>query len=217
MKTVKIVIACESSFFCEGMATLLQREKDIEIVGKINHASRIMKSLDRNPDVIILDPLLFEPEKLTGVIDELKLKAPRTRIILVFSEQEMSDTSLMRYMMRGVDGYIKRAEKLKHVIEAIRTVHAGSIWAERKLLHKFVRDSPLLTLDLDSRLSKMENPLTKREKDIVTLLVHGLSNKRISSRLHISEKTVKTHLNNVFKKMNVTSRTQVISSLVYGQ
>ncbi|MGE5809646.1 MAG: hypothetical protein ACM32I_11000, partial [Nitrospirota bacterium] len=70
---MKIVIACESSFFCEGMATLLQREKDIEIVGKINHASRIMKSLDRNPDVIILDPLLFEPEKLAGVIDELKL------------------------------------------------------------------------------------------------------------------------------------------------
>ena len=190
MKPLRILLACETSLFCEGMALLLQREKDLEIVGKIDHGSRVLKGLDRTPDVIILDPLLFEPEALAGIIDELKLKAPRTRILLIFSEQEMSDTTLMRYMMRGVDGYIKRAEKLKHVIEAIRTVHAGSIWAERKLLHKFVRDSPLLTLDLDSRLSKMENPLTKREKDIVTLLVHGLSNKRISSRLHISEKTV---------------------------
>jgi DNA-binding NarL/FixJ family response regulator len=217
MKAVKIVIACESSFFCEGMAALLQREKDIEIVGKINHGSRIMRGLDRGPDVIILDPLLFGPEALEGVIDELKLKAPRTKILLIFSEQDMSETSLMRYMMRGVDGYIKRAEKLKQVTEAIRTVHAGSIWAERKLLHKFVRYSPLLTLDLDARLARVEHPLTKREKDIVTLLFHGLSNKRISSRLHISEKTVKTHLNNIFKKMNVTSRTQVISSLVYGQ
>ncbi len=217
MKTVKIVLACESSLFCEGLTALLQREKDFEIVGKIDHGPRVMRGLDRNPDVIILDPLLFEPGAVGGIIDELKLKAPRTKILLVFSEQEMSDTSLMQYMMRGVDGYIKRAEKLKHVIEAIQTVNAGSIWAERKLLHKFVRDSPLLTLDLDSRLSRMENPLTKREKDIVTLLFHGLSNKRISSRLHISEKTVKTHLNNIFKKMHVTSRTQVISSLVYRQ
>jgi DNA-binding NarL/FixJ family response regulator len=215
MKPLRILLACETSLFCEGMALLLQREKDLEIVGKIDHGSRVLKGLDRAPDVIILDPLLFEPEALAGIIDELKLKAPRTRILLIFSEQEMSDTALMRYMMRGVDGYIRRAEKLKHVIEAIRTVYAGSIWAERKLLHKFVRDSPLLTLDIDAKISKLDNPLTKREKEIVSFLVHGLSNKRISSTLHISEKTVKTHLNNIFKKMKVTSRTQIISSLIY--
>lgn len=216
MKPLRILLVCEASLFCEGMATLLQSEKDLEIVGKIEHGSRVLKGLERSPDVIILDPLLIEPEKLPGLVDELKLEAPRTRILLIYSEQEMSDTTLMRYMIRGVDGYIKRAEKLRHVIEAIRTVHAGSIWADRKLLQKFVRYSPLLTLDLDARLARMENPLTKREKDIVTLVVHGLSNKRISGRLNISEKTVKTHLNNIFKKMNVSSRTQVISSLVYG-
>ena len=127
----------------------------------------------------------------------------------------MSDTTLMQYMMQGVDGYIKRKEKLKHVIEAIRTVHAGSIWAERKLLQQFVRYSPILAQDLDSKLSKLDNPLTKREREIVTFLFHGLSNRSISCTLNISEKTVKSHLQNIFKKMKVSSRTQVISSLVY--
>jgi two-component system nitrate/nitrite response regulator NarL len=215
MKAVRILLACESSLFCEGMAALLQREKDLAIVGRIERGSQVMKGLDLRPDVIILDPLLFEPEALLKVLHELKIKAPRTRILIIFSEQEMSDTTLMQYMMQGVDGYIKRKEKLKHVIEAIRTVHAGSIWAERKLLQQFVRYSPILAQDLDSKLSKLDNPLTKREREIVTFLFHGLSNRSISCTLNISEKTVKSHLQNIFKKMKVSSRTQVISSLVY--
>jgi DNA-binding NarL/FixJ family response regulator len=215
MKAVRILIACDSSLFCEGMAALLQREKDLPIVGRIERGSQVMRGLDLRPDVIILDPLLFEPETLLKVLHELKIKAPRTRILIIFSEQEMSDTTLMQYMMQGVDGYIKRREKLKHVIEAIRTVHAGSIWAERKLLQQFVRYSPILAQDLDSKLSKLENPLTKREREIVTFLFHGLSNRSISCTLNISEKTVKSHLQNIFKKMKVSSRTQVISSLVY--
>ena len=73
----------------------------------------------------------------------------------------------------------------------------------------------LLAQDLDSKLSKLENPLTKREREIVTFLFHGLSNRSISCTLNISEKTVKSHLQNIFKKMKVSSRTQVISSLVY--
>jgi len=215
MKAVRILLACESSLFCEGMAALLQREKDLAIVGRIERGSQVMKGLDLRPDVIILDPLLFESEALLKVLHELKIKAPRTRILIIFSEQEMSDTTLMQYMMQGVDGYIKRKEKLKHVIEAIRTVHAGSIWAERKLLQQFVRYSPILAQDLDSKLSKLDNPLTKREREIVTFLFHGLSNRSISCTLNISEKTVKSHLQNIFKKMKVSSRTQVISSLVY--
>ena len=215
MKAVRILLACESSLFCEGMAALLQREKDLEVVGRIERGSQVMTGLDLRPDVIILDPLLFEPEALLKVLLKLKIKAPRTRVLIIFSEQEMSDTTLMQYMMQGVDGYIKRTEKLKHVIEAIRTVHAGSIWAERKLLQQFVRYSPVLAQDLDSKLSKLDNPLTKREREIVTFLFHGLSNRSISCTLNISEKTVKSHLQNIFKKMKVSSRTQVISSLVY--
>jgi DNA-binding NarL/FixJ family response regulator len=117
--------------------------------------------------------------------------------------------------MRGIDGYVKRSAKLEQLVEAIRSVHAGNIWADRKLLEKFIRYPSVETSSLESRLSQLENPLTKREKDVISFLIRGLPNKRISHAMHISEKTVKTHLNNIFKKMNVSNRTEVVSMLIH--
>jgi DNA-binding NarL/FixJ family response regulator len=215
MKTIKIILSCSSPLFCEGMAALLQKEKDLEVVGKIEDVSRTMESLEHGPDVLILDPLLYTSEELPRVVRELKARSPQTRILLLFLETETSDRTLMQFMTCGIDGYIKRASTLKHLVEAIRTIHAGNLWAERKLLEQFVQHaSPLVSPDLESRLSKVNHSLTKREKEVISFLFLGLPNKHISRELHISEKTVKTHLNNIFKKMNVTNRTQVLSSII---
>jgi len=215
MKTIKIILSCSSPLFCEGMAALLQKEQDMEIVGKIEDVSRTVESLDPGPDVLILDPLLFTSEELPQVVRELKARSPRTRILLLFLETETSDRTLMQFMTCGIDGYIKRAATLKQLVEAIRTVHAGNLWAERKLLEKFVLQAfPVVSQDLESRLSKVNHSLTRREKEVISFLFLGLPNKHISHKMHISEKTVKTHLNNIFKKMNVSNRTQVVSSLL---
>jgi len=216
MKTIKVILSCNGPIFCEGMITRIQKEEDIEILWKLDDASLIVKSLALHPDVFILDPPLFKSEDLLQVIHKLKVKSPRTKILLLFQESDMSDNALMHYMMGGVDGYIKREAKLNHLVDAIRTIHAGNIWAERKLLDKFVRCSLPPVSDLEFKLSKLENPLTKREKEIVNNLFLGLPNKRISHKLHISETTVKTHLNNIFKKMRVHNRTQVVSNLIYS-
>ena len=214
MNAIKIVLSCSSPLFGEGMAALLQKEADMEIVGKVEDGSQVIKSIGLSPDVFIFDPLLFASEELLRVVRELKIKSPLTKILLLFLETEMSEESLMRCMMAGVDGYIKRATKFKQLVEAIRTVHAGRVWADRTLLDKFVRCPPFLAQDLESKLSKLDNSLTKREKEIISFLFLGLPNKRISHKLHISEMTVKTHLNNIFKKMKVSNRTQVVSSLI---
>lgn len=217
MKTIKVILSCNSPLFCEGMAARLQQEEDFEVVGKIEDRSQAVHSLNLHPDVIIVDPLLFSSEELPRLVHTLKTKSPRTKILLLFLEKEMSEDVLMQYMLGGVDGYIKREAKLQQLVEAIRTVHAGNIWAERKLLDKFVRCSPAPVSDLESTLSRLENPLTKREKEIINYLFLGLPNKRISHKLHISETTVKTHLNNIFKKMKVHNRTQVVSTLIYSR
>lgn len=215
MKSIRTIISCSSSVFCEGMAAQFEKEDDIEIIGKIEDGSQAIKCLSLKPDVFILDPLLFRSEEVQRVVQELKLKSPRTRILLLFLETAMSDRCLMQCMVTGVAGYINRDVKLQQIVEAVRTIHAGNIWAERRLLDKFVRYAPLLvSSDLESKLSKLENPLTQREKDITSLLFLGLPNKHISHKLHISEKTVKTHLNNIFKKMKVSSRTQVVVALI---
>jgi DNA-binding NarL/FixJ family response regulator len=217
MNKIRVLITCSSSIICEGMASMLQKEGDIEVVGKLETCILAARILDYHADVYIYDPLLFGPDESLKIVNDLKTRSPESRILL-YLDTEISDESLVQYLMKGIDGYIRRSGDLKQVAAAIRTVTAGNIWAERKLLDKFVRYTPLLLMsDLESKLAKMKNPLTAREKEVVSLLVIGLSNKSISDRLNISEKTVKTHLNNIFKKMNVSSRTQVVSALVYSR
>ena len=214
MKIIKVLITCNSSIICEGLASLLQKEGDIEVVGKLETCLLAASILDYHADVYIFDPLLFGPNESFKIVNDLKMQSPESRILL-YLDTEISDESLVQYLMKGIDGYIRRSGDLKQIAAAIRTVYVGNIWAERKLLDKFVRYTPLLLMtDLESKLAKLNNPLTAREKELVSLLVIGLPNKSISDRLNISEKTVKTHLNNIFKKMNVSNRTQVVSALI---
>ena len=215
MKAIKIMISCNNTMLCEGITALLDKKGDVEVIGNITDGSQALQSLENHPaDVFIIDPLLFSWEELPQVVQQLKTASPRTKLLLLI-ETEMSDSSLMHCIMRGIDGYVKRSAKLEQLVEAIRSVHAGNIWADRKLLEKFIRYPSVETSSLESRLSQLENPLTKREKDVISFLIRGLPNKRISHAMHISEKTVKTHLNNIFKKMNVSNRTEVVSMLIH--
>ena len=196
------------------MSSLVQKEKDITIVGKIEDGSKTLESMNLSPDIFVLDSLLFTLDELPRLVHELKRASPRTRIHLLFLQGEIPDEALIQCLMKGADGYITRAAKLKQLVEAIRAVHAGNIWADRKLLEKFVRYAPFHMSDLGPKASKLENALTKREKEVVSFLFLGLPNRLISQKLHISEKTVKTHLNNIFKKMQVHNRTQVVAAFM---
>jgi two-component system response regulator DegU len=213
MKTIKVLVAYDSCIFCEAISKLLQKEPDIEVVGRSEDCPEVMQDLDHGPDVLILGPSLFDPAELPKRVLEIKGRSPRTRILL-FLDEEISDISLMRFLMQGgIDGYIRSSDTSTHLIAAVRSVSAGNIWADRKLLNKFVHCPPLPATTAEARLSQMGDHLTKREKEIISLLLLGLPNKALSERLNISEKTVKTHLNSIYRKMKVNNRTQVVTSL----
>ncbi len=213
--TTKILMAAESSIACDGFVELLQREPGIEIVGRIEESSRVLKNLTLKPDIVILASSLCHEEELRKTIYGFKKNSSHTRILL-FLDEDTPDVSLMQYLTIGVDGYIRRLSTIANVIDAIRSVRAGNIWAERKLLNKFVVCHPLPVADIKSNVENEHMSLTKREKEIISLLLLGLPNKALSDRLHISEKTVKTHLNNIFKKQKVNNRTQLAISFLHS-
>jgi DNA-binding NarL/FixJ family response regulator len=212
MKVIKVLITGKNTIILQGLEMLLQQESDIEVIEGTDERSLVLENSALKPDIIIVVSSIFDSEELAKTIRNLKKNCPCTRILL-FLDENMPDVSLMHYLTRGVDGYIRRSAKGAHVVDAIRSVHAGNIWAERKLLNQFVLCHPLPVADVASRPG---SPLTKREKEIVSLLLLGLPNKTLSERLYISEKTVKTHLNNIFKKLKVNSRTQLVISLLYS-
>lgn len=214
MHTIRVLIAYNNFIFCEGISELLQKEDDLEIVGKIVDGTEILDHLHQKPDVFILDPSLFSLEELPGILHKIKEKSPKIKILLCLKE-ELPEQLLVNFLMFGVDGYIKRSINAKHLIAAIRAVYAGDIWAERSLLNKFVTCPTIFVTAMESKLASLDNPLTKREKEIVSLLLLGLSNRTIADRLHICEKTVKTHFNSIFKKMKVKNRSQLVAFLIH--
>ncbi len=211
---IRVSIVNTNDFLRAGIAELLRKERDIAVVGSRDGTAPAVKARDAKSDVLILSSSSFPPGKLPQAVQEIKRQDPLMKILL-FLEEDMPETDLIHYLTFGVEGYVKKSSGLRHLVDAIRTVYAGNIWAERKLLSKFVALRPLPTVDIESRIRTIGGSLTKREREIASLLLLGLPNRALSEQLHISEKTVKTHLNNIFKKMKVSNRTQLVSTLIH--
>lgn len=212
MKGINVLIARDQSFFCEGISGLIEKESTFHIMGKVEGRAQLMKDLGESPDVVVLCSPLFPPEELPAMIQDIKKMSPNVRVLIVL-EEEMPDEALMHFLMLGADGYLMRSATTGQLTEAVRAIYAGGVWAERSLLNKFVR-APVLSADVESKIAQLSEPLTKREKEIISLLFLGLSNKTIADRLYISEKTVKTHLNSIFRKLKVKNRSQVLAVLI---
>jgi len=107
-----------------------------------------------------------------------------------------------------VRGYLRDISNLEQFVRAISAVSQEEIWAERRVLTKVVAR-------LSSKIKPCpKNRLTEREKEIINLVIDGLSNKQIAGRLFITERTVKTHLGNIFSKVGINNRTDLIPEVV---
>jgi LuxR family transcriptional regulator of csgAB operon len=112
----------------------------------------------------------------------------------------------------GVRGYIHTADAPAIVAKAIRAVHDGEIWVERRLFEMALSKPMLLPETLLSNIPGLQ-PLTDREMEVLTMVLQGATNREIADRSSISERTVKTHLYRVYKKLKVKSRTKAIALL----
>jgi DNA-binding NarL/FixJ family response regulator len=213
VKAIRVAIACDRSLFCEGMSELLRQQQGIDVVAQIVDGDLAAGIGDETCDVLIADYSLLGGDEITAFLEAIKRTAPRVKLLLLL-EEDLPDETLMRYLRMGVNGYVRGTATTAQLVEAIRVVASGTLWAERKLLNRFVAVPALPTLDAGAFASKTQTLLTRREREIVSLLLHGLPNKTLSERLHISESTVKTHLNNIYRKMSVTNRVQLLTSIL---
>ena len=210
MQKVGVLVVQNGSIFCEGIAGLIEKAGEFAVTVKSGLA-QVRSELVRKPDVVLLCSSFSTPDGVPALLQDIKKTAPKARILIVL-EEDMLDEALMHFLMLGADGYVSKAATSRQLVEAIRSIHAGGIWAERSLLNKFIK-SPILGFDVETKLHKIKVPLTPREKEIVSLLFLGLSNKAIADRLYISEKTVKTHFNSIFRKLRVKTRAQALAFL----
>ena len=204
MEKIRLLIADDHPTFLEGLSRLLQDEEDMECIAKSAdgiEAVKLAKQLQ--PDVAIIDVSM---PNLNGIeaAKQIRAACPTTTILMISAFDYQS--YILASLRAGAAGYVSKNMPLYELVSAIRLVHNGGSVLDFKATGKIVR---YLGTSENSNRTDFEH-LQTRELEVLRLLAKGMSNKDVAAELYISERTVQTHLVNIFRKLGVSSRTQAV-------
>ena len=211
MPVIRVMIAENDPAQIETICAALARKDSIEIASIVSSREMAVKQLNDAPDIILLNPEVLKDYSLSRFIHSVQLKSPSTKVVSTL-HQASSDENLISDIKKGVRGYLRTTDAPAIMVKAIHAVYDGSIWAERRILEKAIANPTLLPEPLQVHVQGYPS-LTNREREMLNMVLRGDSNKEIAINSDISERTVKTHLYRVYRKLNVKSRTKVMALL----
>lgn len=198
---VKIMIADDHSMIREGLKNLLELDGDIQVIAEAVDGEDCLEKLQLvKPDVLLLDINMPKKNGLE-VLKSLKSRRSKLKVLVLTVHNETE--YLMKAVDIGVNGYVLKDSESAELKKAIFTVADGETYIQPSLIPAL--NAKMIETNKDAEKIKS---LTKRELDVLKLLAVGMFNKEVGKRLEISEKTVKNHVSNIFKKLGVTDRTQ---------
>lgn len=204
---IRILLADDHTVVRSGLSAVLAMQDDFKIVGEAGDGEETLRLCENlHPDVVLMDLLM---PKLNGVAatKAIKERWPQIQVIALtsFKEKEYVEGALKA----GASGYLLKNVSANELVTAVRRAVAGqpslSPEAAQVLIQK-VNEPARPGLDM-----------TGREKEILALMVEGLSNNKIAERLTINQSTVKFHVSNILAKLGVTSRTEAVALAVRGR
>lgn len=196
---IKVIIADDHALLREGIRRLLELDPKIEVVTEVGDGQGAINMARRErPDIILMDVNMPGTDGLTAT-RVIKREMPQIKIIAltIYEDDEVVDM-----VKAGVSAYVLKDVAGNELIDTIYKVMNGEVVIHPRVASRLVRE-----------LTKVDRPqervrLTRREYDVLALLVKGNSNKDIADTMFISEKTVKNHLTSIFRKLGVKDRTQ---------
>ncbi len=199
--TVNIMITDDHSMIREGLKNLLELDGDIKVIEEAVDGEDCLKKLRSvSPDVLLLDINMPKKNGLE-VLQILKENKSKLRVLILTVHNEVE--YLIKAIDIGANGYILKDSESSELKKAIFSVAAGEDYIQPSLIP--VLNSKMIEKNKDE--GKIES-LTRRELEVLKLLAIGMYNKEVAEKLQISERTVKNHVSNIFKKLEVTDRTQ---------
>ena len=202
---IRLLIADDHAIFRDGLRKLLDSEKEIAIVGEARNGAECIKKLgELKPDILLLD--LHMPEKDGfAVLEEVNFDMLPTRVIVLTAAED--DRDVVRAMRLGARGVVLKESATDLLVKSIHRVHAGEIWLDGHMTAEVIN---AFSASSKSGAGKEKPLLSDRELEIVQLVAQGFQNKGIGEKLFISDNTVKNHLHNIFDKLGVSDRLELM-------
>jgi DNA-binding NarL/FixJ family response regulator len=219
MLPIKVVIADDHALFRDGLRKILSLEKDILVVGEAGNGDEVPRIVERTkPDILLLDLKMPKGDVVQNLL-EVGAKSPSTRVIILtaFSDEE----NVLNAAKGGAKGYVPKGVPSTTLLQAIKAVHGGGLWIDREIpsweTFQEICHDQAGTRENAPHFDESIKALTKREMEILRLVAEGLTNEEIGKKIFISEKTVKTHLTNIFDKLKVNNRFKAALMLMGNQ
>ena len=211
MDKIKVILADDHDLFRNGLQRMLAAEKKVEIVGEARDGNDAVKKVgELLPDVVLMD---IKMPGIDGIEATLRIKRECPSVEVIILSMFEDDEHLFKAIKAGARGYVLKNSSVDEVIRVIKAAVRGESLLNptmaRRILDEFTHP--------ESESKSSEDffcDLTERELDILKLLTSAKSNREISKNLFISEKTVKNHISNIYRKLQVNTRTEAMLKAV---
>jgi two-component system NarL family response regulator len=206
MRELKLIIVDDHAIFREGLRALLDMEEDFQVIGEASHgAEAVAMVAEEPPDVILLD--LHLPDGLgSDFCRELLGVSPQSRVLILSAYDD--DQEISAALIAGASGYVLKTVGGERLADNIRSVSRGEVLLAPTVAAKVVRQLSRLREEATKQEEALDG-LTPREREVFFLASRGLRNSEIAEELYLSEKTIKTHLRNIYNKLNLTSKAEL--------
>lgn len=198
-RPIRIFVVDDHPVVRAGLTSMLGTQAELEVAGSAASGEEALAKLGEcDPDIVLLD---LRMHGIGGVetLVAMKRASHRARAIILTSFE--TDEDIYRAVQAGAQGYLLKDTSLREMVDAIRSVHAGKRYIPREIAAR-----------LAERM--MRTNLTPREIEILKLLSKGLTNKQLAHALHISDNTVKNHVNSIIEKLEVSDRTEAATTAI---
>jgi DNA-binding NarL/FixJ family response regulator len=201
---VRVLIVDDHKVVRQGLVGFLDTEPDIEVIGECTDGRDALTQLakldvDELPDVVLMD-LRMQPMGGVEATTEIRSRYPPVEVVVLTSFVEEDDVHAA--LAAGASGYLLKDAEADEVAGAIRAAHQGELHLDPAIAKRLM---------VSMRAAKREDPaaeLTAREREILQMVAAGKANKQIAAELVISERTARTHVSNILRKLDLSSRTQ---------
>ena len=199
---IRVAIIDDQPLLTDGLGRIVGAQQDMEVVGTAHDgASGVRMCQESRPDVVLMD---ISMPVMNGVAATRKIRdlLPEAKVLILTVHAD--DMHVFQGIKAGASGYLLKDCTPEDLSRAIKTVHAGDTIMAPEIARKML----LAFEEADSEPSAPS--LTEREVEIISAIARGQGNKQIARALHISEKTVRNHISNIYKKLHIYDRTQAV-------